>query len=189
MSEAVVIRHVVEHAGVSRATFYKHFPSLDRAIAELGSQLSDEMLQELMPIQKDFDDATMLAAIGIQLFLWRAVHDRDWGRFVSRNQHAVSDSSIYIAQIGRRLLEGRQRGEFTFARLDAVLAMAHGGLKEGIAVLTRGVPDPAGFIAALSTAILIGLTGARSMAAEATERAGHHIAETAPTLYAWWSRD
>ena len=32
-SEAVVIRDVVEAAGVSRATFYKHFSSLDDAAA------------------------------------------------------------------------------------------------------------------------------------------------------------
>ncbi|WP_375402986.1 TetR family transcriptional regulator [uncultured Sphingomonas sp.] len=45
-----MLRHVIEAAGVSRATFYKHFSSLDEAAAVLGSRLSDEMVEELDPI-------------------------------------------------------------------------------------------------------------------------------------------
>jgi len=42
-----VIDDVIRAAKVSRGTFYKHFDSLEQALAELGAQLADETVEGL----------------------------------------------------------------------------------------------------------------------------------------------
>jgi AcrR family transcriptional regulator len=185
-SEAVVIRDVVEAAGVSRATFYKHFSSLDEAGAALGSRLSDEMVGELDPVQGRLTDPTLRASVGIQIFLWRSVHDRVWGRFVSRSRHVVNDNSKYIRQVGQSLLTGLERKQFAFSRLDVTLAFNNGALKEGIAALSDGVDDPKAFIRELTTMMLVGFAIDPERARRAVDEGGQELQRLAPSFYPWW---
>ncbi|WP_375404537.1 TetR/AcrR family transcriptional regulator [uncultured Sphingomonas sp.] len=186
VNEATVIRHVIDAAGVSRATFYKHFSSLDEAAAALGSDLSDEMVEELSPIQRAVTDPLMRASVGIQFFLWRGFHDRTWGRFVSRSHHVVVERSKFIRHVGEDLRNGLEGGAFAFTRSDAALTLNNGSLKEGIAALSRGLGDPASFIEALASMILLGFGVDRTVASTAVQEGADILRERAPSLYAWW---
>ncbi|WP_375429530.1 TetR/AcrR family transcriptional regulator [uncultured Sphingomonas sp.] len=186
VNEATVIRHVVDAAGVSRATFYKHFSSLDEAAAALGSSLSDRMVEELDPIQREVVDPLMRASVGIQFFLWRGFYDRTWGRFVSRSHHVVVERSKFITHVGEDLRNGLEGGAFAFTRADAALTLNNGSLKEGIAALSRGLGEPVSFIEALASMILLGFGVDRVVASTAVQEGAHILRARAPSLYAWW---
>jgi AcrR family transcriptional regulator len=78
-----VIDDVINHDEVSRGTFYKHFQSLEHAIAELAGRLAEEMTADIYDVFGVLEDPRERSATVFQLFLRRAMADPSWGGFIA----------------------------------------------------------------------------------------------------------
>lgn len=60
-----MIDAIVKYAGMSRGTFYTHFDSVEQAVAEAGSMLADEMVDDAKLVFAGLDSAMTRTATGI----------------------------------------------------------------------------------------------------------------------------
>ena len=67
-----MIDDIVKYAGVSRGTFYTHFDTVEQAVAEAGSMLADQMVDDAKVVFEGLESAMARTATGILLFLTRA---------------------------------------------------------------------------------------------------------------------
>ncbi|WP_458836334.1 TetR/AcrR family transcriptional regulator [Rhizorhabdus wittichii] len=186
INDPAVIDDVIKAAEVSRATFYKYFTSLEAAAAELGHELADEMVLELDTIQSPITDPLKRASVGIQFFLWRAVDEPNWGAFVARSKHVVSETSAFMRRVTGDIDSGARTGELNFARLDAAVTFNNGALMNGIGAISNGVDRPAEFIEALTNMILIGFGGKREDVIDVQKWGSEFLRKNAPSHYPWW---
>ncbi|AMK22743.1 TetR/AcrR family transcriptional regulator [Sphingobium sp. TKS] len=186
INDPAVIDDVIRAAGVSRATFYKYFSSLEEAAAELGHQLADEMVRVLDPIQDPLTEPLIRASVGIQFFLWRAVDEPNWGNFVARSRHVVSETSPFMRRVTGDVDDLVRAGVLSFARLDAAVTFNNGALMNGISTISQGVERPAEFIESLTIMMLCGFGATQDSAIDGQKRGSDFLRRTAPSHYEWW---
>jgi AcrR family transcriptional regulator len=140
-AHAPAIEDVAREAGVSRGTFYLHFLSLEEAVHAVSREQSDQMTRDVYAFYDVLKEPWQRFAVGFRLFLKRAAEDSLWASFVTRSITA-SDELLFSTFMKDDLVEGQQKGMFTF--LDPAVAV---DCMKGISVaciyaLGQGVPDP-----------------------------------------------
>ncbi len=181
-----VVEDVLRQAGVSRATFYTHFVSLEDAIGAVGQELADEMLQNLYNLFQRDDDPLTRMVTGIEMFLIRAVMDPAWGDFVSRTDFLSHDTALQKV-VADDLREARQQGAIDFAEVDAALGLFIGTMTQAIRILVNTETKKSdAYVHNITVLILRGLGVGLEEARGIVDERSLHIRSMAPGLLPWW---
>ena len=180
-----VVEDVLGQAGVSRATFYTHFVSLEDAIGAVGQELAEEMLQNLYDLFQRDDDPLTRMVTGIEMFLIRAVMDPPWGDFVSRTDFLSHDTALQKV-VARDLREARQQGAIDFAEVDAALGLCIGTMTQAIRILVNTETKSSAYVRNVTVLILRGLGVGLEEASRIVDERSLHIRGMAPDLLPWW---
>jgi AcrR family transcriptional regulator len=180
-----VIDDVIRAARVSRGTFYKHFDSLEQALAELGAQLADETVEGLRVMYEKVDDPLKRTASGPQLMMIHAIVDPIWGRFVAHTDHLTSESAFSSA-IRENTIVGRERGIFTYSSLEAAIDLQFGSTREGVRHMITTRSDRKSYIHDLCVMNLMSLGVVRKRAIAAVRNAAEDIMVRGPVSLPWW---
>jgi AcrR family transcriptional regulator len=179
-----VIDDVVQHADVSRGTFYKYFDSIDQAIGELGFQLADEMTAGIAEIYDVLTDPMMRTATGFQLFLIRAYMDPDWGAFIARIG-LLREEDLFTSKIRNDIALGIASGDYLVDDIVCASDMLMGAKAEAILRLISKEKS-LDYIQSMARHILCAFGVSRAKAATVIERAFVRIVEEGPASLPWW---
>ena len=180
-----VVEDVLKEAGVSRATFYTHFISLEDAIDAVGQELAEGMLQNLFDLFKSADDPLARMATGIEMFLIRAVMDPLWGDFISRTDFLSHDTALQKV-VARDLKHARQQGAIEFAEVDAALALFIGTLTQAIRHLVKTERKSRAYVENVTIMILRGLGTELEDARGVVKERSLQIRSMPPNFLPWW---
>ncbi|WP_420992963.1 TetR/AcrR family transcriptional regulator [Cupriavidus sp. 30B13] len=162
------IEDVVNAAGVSRGTFYKHFTSLDEAFVAVGREVTDQMTLGILPIYDVLTDPVQRVSTGMRLFLTRALSDRRWAGFVLRAE-LVPHESVLLDYLMNDLRAGAYEGAMDFEDLQAAADSVMGATTEGIRTVLLGrTREPRQYIDNAIRITLRGLGVDKARALEAT---------------------
>jgi AcrR family transcriptional regulator len=179
-----VIDDVVRHAEVSRGTFYKHFGSLEQAVAELGAELAEEMTVGIAPIYDVIEDPRERTATGFQLFTRRAMFDPHWGGFVA-HVGLLEPSNAMIRHMADDIGRGIAAGLYDLAGVECGLDLLVGTKIEAIRRIVRGGRDVA-YVEKMSALILRGFGLAPAEAGRIAAATSKRLDAVAPGTLDWW---
>jgi AcrR family transcriptional regulator len=179
-----VIDEVIGEARVSRGTFYKYFDTLEDAMSELGRILADDMVATLSVMLADVDDPALRICYAAQITLIHAALDPAWGGFVSHTQHLTEDSTL-VAAMRLNCEEGRRRGLFEFADVEAAVDF-HMGLMTQCARRMPQIGLDADYVREVASIALVGLGVDRAKAVGIAAAAAAGLAVRAPQFLPWW---
>jgi len=117
-----VIDDVIRVAKVSRGTFYKYYPSLEEAVAELGAKLAAEMVAAIGALYDSLEDPIERSATAFQLYLSRAIIEPKWGVFVAHLNHLKPDHQM-ISHVATDFTSGSKAGLYDFRSLDVAVRL------------------------------------------------------------------
>lgn len=180
----VYIDDVIQHAGVSRGTFYKYFTSLDEAIAEVAGEIGNQMTVSVLPVYDHLEDPVDRVATGFQLFLIRALLDPQWGAFILR-MDLLREGDLLPAKIYDDVALGVERGAFTVPSVriacDALMGMKY----EAIRRIIHAKPDQE-YIQLMASMVLKSFGVPTSQANAAPRAAIAKLKTDAPDAVFWW---
>lgn len=179
------VDEVIDRAGVSRATFYKYFNSIDEAIEQRASELVDEMVESLKELVQPGMRPILMLTISVHLFLLRSVMDRTWGAFVARSDLMRTDGVLFqgmTAHLAASLVEG----DATYSDAESARTLAIGAMREAMRLIAQADAPRRAFVDEVTTIILVGLGIARQAAALLVKDATIFIRGAAPDRLNWW---
>ncbi len=179
------IDDVIQEAGVSRATFYLYFESLEAAVDALGQQLVDEMNRDMGTLIARNDDLLSRMATGVQVFLLRSVTDPMWGTFVSRTQYFAKDATLSNL-ITSDLMKAREAKMVEFVDVEAAVSLFVGSTMEAVRRLVSSDKRSRAYVEELASMILRGLGVDPGRAANLTHDRAMYIRGLAPDCISWW---
>ena len=181
-----IAEDVIKAAGVSRGTFYKYFNSVEEAADEVGRQLADEAVWELIRAVSGQERSPIeRAALGAQMLMSRAVVQPAWGGFVSRSDH-LSHDSTYVAAVRRTTLDGRASGDFKFKSTKAAVDFQIGAVMEGIRRIVIGQTHPRAYLCEVAAMALKGLGADHDRSDAACAKASRDLFIIGPQHLPWW---
>ena len=184
LGSAAVIDDVVRDAKVSRGSFYKHFDSLDQAIAELGIKLADEMTVSILSVYDVLEDPVMRAATGFQMFLIRAIIEPDWGAFIA-HIGLLSGDNLLTRKITDDIRLGVETGDYVVPSVEVARDVLMGAKVEAI---RRLIADggSTGYVRDVTSMVLRSCGVATTKAEKTVDRAYRRLLLEAPGKLAWW---
>lgn len=182
---ALRVDDVVAHAGVSRATFYKHFGSLDEAANEVGDRLAAEMVDSLRALFAAFDDGLTMVSTGLTVFLLRGASDPVWAGFVARLAASRPDAELLVGVAEHLELAGRQ-GTVRFASTAAAHALVVGTLMESLRRMASEGGSQREVVEETTALVLTGLGVRRSRAAALARARVETLLREGPAVLPWW---
>ena len=175
---------VLACAGVSKATFYKYFPSIEAAVIELGERLADEMAVAIVSNYADVIRPPERLAIGFQLFLTRSALDPRWANFVTHGAYLSPDHAL-VLEVRQDFERGIETGDYELESVCAAVALTIGAMVEGMRHIAQS-PSPRAYAETLTAmtlrAVGVPASQARATAANASARLRAGAAE----LFPWW---
>jgi AcrR family transcriptional regulator len=176
---------VIRQAGVSRATFYKYFNSVEQAAGILGGELGQEMVEGLITLFDGPETPLFRVSTVVLLFMMRAVIDPVWGRFISRTDYLTQDTPPLIGMTAL-LASARDAEVLEFKEVDAAATLTVGAMMEAIRRMARTGKRNRAYVEELAALVLralgLGLDEARETVRERTI----FIRGLAPDRLAWW---
>jgi AcrR family transcriptional regulator len=182
-----VIDDVVRHAEVSRGTFYKHFGSLEEAVAELGAELADEMTVGIAPVHDLVQDPRERVGMGSQLFMRRAMFDPHWGGFLA-HIGLLDPGNAMVRNMTEDIRRGVAAGHFHVANVECGLDLLIGTKVEAIRRIVRGGLDVT-YVEAMSAMILRGLGLVPAEAEGVASAMSKRLEAAAPSSLGWWPKE
>lgn len=179
------VEDVTASAGVSRATFYKYFSSVEEAIEQRAGELVDEMIESLKDMLGSQMRPALLFTVSVRLFLTRSVLDPIWASFVARSDMLRADGVLFKGMT-MHLNSSLSDGEFVFSDGQAALTLAVGTMREAIKLISQMQQPRREFLDEVMTMILIGLGANRERACLLVSEAATFIYDEAPTRLNWW---
>lgn len=142
-AERATIDDFVAAAGISRGTFYNHFPDADELITAVARRLSSPIHDEIGPNMPVLSDPAVRMAFAIKTFMQRAIDDPTWGWVVSKLSAVTGSVAQRIdQQFLADLDDGMARGRFkTIDRKAALDVVSATGLNAMRTLLTSKQPD------------------------------------------------
>ena len=183
-SSTPVIDDVIKHASVARGTFYKHFDSLEQAMAELAVQLGDEMTQGISSVYDVLEDPVMRTATGFQMFLIRAMLEPRWGAFIT-HIGLLSRDNLLTRKITDDIRLGVETGDYDVPSLEIASDILMGAKVEAIQRLIAGKGSRA-YVQGVAAMVLRSFGVAPAKAEKSVERAWVRLHELAPGKIGWW---
>ncbi len=179
------VEDVCAEAGVSRATFYKHFDSVQDAADAIGESMLDEMTVSLEKMITLDQPPIERAAIGIQMFLMRSAVDPAWGSFVSRAFQMRKNADVFSG-IDRDLRGALQEKGKEIRNFDAMRSLVLGATLEGIRSVHQTGERRRDYVEELTTTILCALGAAPEDATDLVRKTSIYIRGLALDCLEWW---
>lgn len=182
---APLVEEICKAADVSRATFYKHFRTIDEAIDVLGQQLMDEMFHSLELISPNRQQPLLRLTAGIQIFLMRSVTDPLWAAFVSRTQYLSRETDV-LKGLVTDIRMARADGSIRIRNVDAAASLVIGALMEAIRHLQQTGQRSRDYVENLTAMILQALGVDYERAMIVVRDRSIYIRGLAPDCLDWW---
>ena len=176
---------ICKAADVSRATFYKHFCSIDEAIDILGQQLMDEMFHSLELLSPSRQEPLLRLTAGIQIFLMRSVTDPLWAAFVSRTGYLSRETDL-LKGLVTDLRMAQADGSIRIRNVDSAASLVVGALMEAIRHLQRTGQRSRDYVENLTAMILRALGVDYEHAPDLVRDRSIYIRGLAPDCLDWW---
>lgn len=140
--EATLIDDVVAAAGVSRGTFYNYFQTIEELLADLGTELGNEIMRDVESAVEDYPDPVLRLASGLRLYLRTVSQHPSVARFFWRaGFHAISPNHLVYEYLPRHIEEGIAEGGLQVSDTGTAIDVIAGvGLTAIHAASTRAVP-------------------------------------------------
>ena len=184
--EPALIDDVVRHAGVSRGTFYKYFESMDKAVAELGLQLADEMTAGILSVYDVLEDPVMRTATGFQMFLIRSMIDPQWGSFIAHIALLTPDNLV-TQKIRDDIRWGIETGDYAVESIELASDLLMGAKVEAIRRLILGGETKA-YVHAMTGLVLRSFGVSPAKADRIIMKAYDRLSIEAPDKIFWWRK-
>ncbi|MGI0549936.1 TetR/AcrR family transcriptional regulator [Pseudomonas aeruginosa] len=140
----VALLEVASEAEVASGTIYNYFRTRDEVVEAVGIALADEFSETISALSAEVGSGASRLAIGVRMFIRRALADPDWASAVIRVVHF--DQAIRSKIAGYVLADlraGSAEGVFDYAdediALDLVVSCGVGGMRA--VVEGRGVEE------------------------------------------------
>jgi len=179
-----LIDDVIRHANVSRGTFYKYFPSMDQAIAEIALQLAEEMTEGLLCVYDVLDDPVMRTATGFQTFLLRAMMEPHWGGFLA-HIGLLSGDNLLTEKIRSDIRLGMDTGDYDVPSVELASDLLMGAKIEAIRRLISGGATT-DYVRGMATMVLRSFGVSPGKAKKCVHRAYDRLLVEAPGKISWW---
>jgi AcrR family transcriptional regulator len=179
-----MIDDIVKHAGVSRGTFYTHFDTVEEAVAEAGSMLADEMVDDAKLVFDGLESAMARTATGILLFLTRALFDEQWGGFIVR-VGLLREENLLSQDIRADIGRGVEAGQYSVRNAVAASDMIFGTVVEAILRVNQGHRSTR-YIRDITEMLLNALGVDMNKASQAVQESFERLTEIAPQRLGWW---
>jgi AcrR family transcriptional regulator len=180
-----VIDDVVQHASVSRGTFYKYFDSLDQAIEELGIELADEMTAGIADVYDVLEEPVQRTATGFQLFLIRAMMEPQWGAFIS-HIGLLREGDLITTKIRQDIAQGVESGDYVVPSIEIASDLLMGAKYEAIRRIISSKPDAA-YISSVASMVLRAFGVSPAKADKVAKKAFARLLIEAPARLPWWN--
>lgn len=140
----VALLEVASEAEVASGTIYNYFRTRDEVVEAVGVALADEFSETISALSADVDSGARRLAIGVRMFIRRAMADPDWANAVIRVVHFDQAIRSKIATyVLADLRAGAEEGVFAYAdegiALDLVVSCSIGGMRA--VVEGRGIEE------------------------------------------------
>jgi AcrR family transcriptional regulator len=179
-----MIDDIVKYAGVSRGTFYTHFDTVEQAVAEAGSMLADEMVDDAKLVFEGLENAVARTATGILLFLTRAMFDEQWGGFIVR-VGLLREENPLSQDIRADIERGVEAGQYSVQNTLAASDMIFGTVVEAILRINQGHRSTR-YIRDITEMLLNALGLDMRKASQAVQKSFERLIEIAPERIRWW---
>ncbi len=152
------IDDVINHAEVSRGTFYKYYETTSDLVVALATKVSNEMLRALDPLVLQFDDPAERLAAGIRLMLRFVRSYPVLGSFVVRlGWPAINHNEhMFYTYVVRDIKLGIRTGSFDRMNLDVATNIMAGSLIGAIHTVST-TPAPSNYPEQMAVGVLRGL--------------------------------
>ncbi len=183
-----VLGDVLAAADVSKAAFYKHFVSLEAAVADLGERLADEMAVAIVDNFAHVTRPRDRLAMGFQLFLARAAGDPRWTSFVTHGNY-LNPAHKLVVEVRHDFVAGIDNGDYRIDDVDAAVHLTIGAMVEGMRHVAAATPASAPgqtYAETLTVMTLQGVGVAAATARTIARRAAVRLADEAGAIFPWW---
>lgn len=179
-----MIDDIVKQAGVSRGTFYTHFETVEQAIAEAGTMLADEMVEEMASTLAGVEKADMRMATAMLMFLTRSRVEEQWGSFIARIG-LLREDNILSQDIRADISRGVEAGQYSVDNTLAASDLIFGATIEGILRVIQG-QHSIDYMKDMVVLVLRTLGIAATDARETVDESFTRLCAIAPTTVHWW---
>jgi AcrR family transcriptional regulator len=179
------IDDVIAEAGVSRATFYKYFSSVEEPLIEIGKELREELQSNIRVFIDQTDNPLGRVAAGVQIFLVRSVTDPVWGAFVSQTNYLAIDD-VHNKMLAADLIVARERGLMEFDDIDAATSLLLGSSLEAVRHLSATNDRRRSYVEEVTVLILRAFGVPARDAREIVRDRAIFLRGLAPDHFSWW---
>ncbi|MGY2225042.1 TetR/AcrR family transcriptional regulator [Pseudomonas gingeri] len=128
---------LAEEAQVSTGTIYNYFRTREEVAEAVGIAMASEFSEDISRLSAGIDNGAQRVAIGVRMFILRAIADPDWASALVRIVHFDKGLRSKLAMhVQADLRSGAEQGHLSFAdesvALDLVIACATGGMRSAI---------------------------------------------------------
>lgn len=159
------IKDVIEHADVSRGSFYNYFRTNEELMAAVLQAVGNELLNLVDAVVMSRVDPAERIACGIRMVLHTACKHRLYARFVARVgiEKAIGNSAA-LQYLSRDLAAGIDSGQFHVADAMVGLLLALGTTHAAVCAIALGPHWAEAFPEEVAHQVLIGLGMSRDRA-------------------------
>lgn len=124
-------------ASVSTGTIYNYFRTREEVVEAVGIALASEFSERISLISIGITNGAQRVAIGVRLFVLRAMDDREWASALLRVVHFDQGLRSQLAlHVQADLRAGAEQGSLSFVdeglALDLVISCAVGGMRSAV---------------------------------------------------------
>lgn len=133
----IALLDVATEAEVASGTIYNYFRSRDEVVEAVGLALADEFSETISAHSVGIQSGARRLAIGVRMFIRRAIADPDWASAVIRVVHFDQAMRSKIANyVLSDLRAGAEEGAFVYAdegiALDLVVSCTLGAMRSAV---------------------------------------------------------
>lgn len=132
------IDRLIQHAGVSRGTFYKYYDAPVALVRELALGISNELIQHAEPLVQQVEDPAARIAMGLRALMQTCRAHPVLGHFlVHLGWHDVSQQHLMFDYVQRDLQQAQRQGRLPAMPNELALALVGASAIAGIQVMMR----------------------------------------------------
>lgn len=161
------VDRLIQHAGVSRGTFYKYYDAPVALVRELALGISNELIEHAEPLVQQVEDPAARIALGLRSLMHTCSVVPVLGHFlVHLGWHDMNQQHLMFDYVRRDLLEAQRLGRLQAMPAELALGLVAASAIAGIQVMMRASSNTRDLPEQTAAAILRAL----GMPAEEAER-------------------
>lgn len=132
------VDRLIQHAGVSRGTFYKYYDAPVALVRELALGISNELIEHAEPLVQQVEDPAARIALGLRSLMHTCSVVPVLGHFlVHLGWHDMNQQHLMFDYVSRDLLEAQRLGRLQAMSPELALGLVAASAIAGIQVMMR----------------------------------------------------